>query len=393
VSASSYLPTALYQAGLMAWKDLVVQFQTPILLVFVVIMPLAMIVITGLVFIGFEPKPINAKVAVVVAGDSARTRAVAQQLEQAPEMALFQTDTARPRSRAAIRLQFVPAERLAEEEAQAEVRSGRLAGALFCPGDLEEGRARLLVGPTPDIERFAVVSTVDRVLGKTEHQRQPRGDRTASSRWEVATVNGASSGGPGFSSFSQAVSGNGVMFILINCIMSGALGLIHERRHHTLDRLMMAPLSRGTILSGKILGVYLLGLMQAAVIFGFGVVVGVPMGNPLGVILVTLIFIFVGCSLGLMIAALARRDENVQLFGGPVALVMTALGGGMFPLEMAPSWMQGLSLVLPTGWAMQAYHLLMWDGASLIAVLPHLLVLAGFAMVFFLIGVRSLSWE
>jgi ABC-2 type transport system permease protein len=183
------------------------------------------------------------------------------------------------------------------------------------------------------------------------------------------------------------------MFILINCIMSGALGLILERRHHTLDRLMISPLSRGTILSGKILGVYLLGVMQAVVIFGFGALVGVPMGNLPGVVLVTLVFILVGCSLGLLIAALVRREENVQLLGGPVALVMAALGGGMFPVEMAPSWMQRLSLLFPTGWAMQAYHLLMWDGAGLRTVLPNLLVLAAFAAVFFLVGVRSLKWE
>jgi hypothetical protein len=42
---------------------------------------------------------------------------------------------------------------------------------------------------------------------------------------------------------------------------------------------------------------------------------------------------------------------------------------------------------------MQAYHLLMWDGASVLTVLPNLLVLAAFAVVFFLVGVRLLKWE
>jgi ABC-2 type transport system permease protein len=393
MSASRNSPTTLGQAGLLAWKDLLTQFQTPVLLVFVVVMPLGMILITGLAFSGFEPKATNAKVAVVVAGDAARTRETAEYLQQAPEMGVFQADAARPRGGTGIHLHFLPAEHLTEEEAQAELASGKLAGALFFPGAFEAGRARLLVGPTQDVERFAVVSTVERILGKTEEQRQPAADGAGTPRWEVVPANGTGAGGPGFSSFSQAVSGNGVMFILINCIMSGALGLIHERRHHTLDRLLISPLSRGTILSGKILGVYLLGVMQAVVIFGFGAVVGVPMGNLGGVVLVTLVFILVGCSLGLLIAALVRREENVQLLGGPVALVMAALGGGMFPVEMAPSWMQWLALLFPTGWAMQAYHRLMWDGASVLTVLPNLLILAAFAVVFFLVGVRSLRWE
>jgi ABC-type multidrug transport system permease subunit len=379
--------TPLYRASLVAWKDLLVQFQSPVLLVFLVAMPLGMILITGLAFKGFEPRSIDSTVAVVVAGDDgSRARAKAEELQHAPEMAVLQTEAGRPRSGVSVQLHFVPESGLTEEEAQNRLSSGRLGGALFYPST-PGGSVRVLVGPEKSLERFAVVSTVDRLLGETDKHQQPQGD------WEVVTVSSPPSQAAGFSSFAQAVAGNGVMFILLNCIMSGALGLIRERRLHTLDRLLISPLSRGTILFGKILGVYILGVLQAVVIFGFGLALGVPMGNLPGVVLVTLVFILVGCSLGLMISALARREENVQLLGGPIGLVMSALGGGMFPVEMAPAWMQTVALALPTGWAMQAYHRLMWDGVSVAAVLPNALVLAGFAAVFFLIGVRSLRWE
>src|SRR5512137_603323 len=33
-----------------------------------------------------------------------------------------------------------------------------------------------------------------------------------------------------FDSFTQAVMGNGVLFILMNCVMSGGMGLVQERR-------------------------------------------------------------------------------------------------------------------------------------------------------------------
>jgi ABC-type multidrug transport system permease subunit len=379
--------TPLYRASLVAWKDLLVQFQSPVLLVFLVAMPLGMILITGLAFKGFEPRSIDSAVAVVVAGDDgSRAKAQAEKLQHAPEMAVLETDQDRPPSGVSVRMHFVPAAGLTELEAEERLRSGRLGGALFYPGDAG-GTVRLLVGPEKGLERFAVVSTVERLLGETDKQQQP------GPGWEVVAVSSPPSQAAGFNSFAQAVAGNGVMFILLNCIMSGALGLIRERRQHTLDRLLIAPLSRGTILFGKILGVYLLGVLQAIVIFGFGLAVGVPMGNLAGVALVTLVFILVGCSLGLMISALARREENVQLLGGPIGLVMAALGGGMFPVEMAPPWMQKLALAFPTGWAMQAYHRLMWDAASLAAVLPNVLVLAGFAAVFFVVGVRSLRWE
>jgi ABC transporter DrrB family efflux protein len=351
----------LYRASLVAWKDLQVQFQSPVLLVFLVAMPLGMIFLTGMAFMANETRPFKAKVAVVVPEDPARAEQRARELQQAPD------------------LEFSP---LTDEEAQAKLQSGELSGVLFFP-EPGGGPPRLLVGPNESAQRFAVISAVQGRLAEVEGQalRSP------------AMVTAAPAAGPGFQAFGQAVAGNGVMFILLNCIMSGALGLIRERRLHTLDRLLISPLSRGTILFGKILGVYLLGVLQAVVIFGFGLIVGVKMGDLLGVVLVTLVFILVGCSLGLMISALARREENVQLLGGPIGLVMAALGGGMFPLELAPPWMRWVALALPTGWAMNAYHALMFDGARVDAVWPNLLALAGFAAVFFLIGVRSLRWE
>jgi ABC-2 type transport system permease protein len=199
--------------------------------------------------------------------------------------------------------------------------------------------------------------------------------------------------GLAFNSFPQAVAGNGVMFILLNCVMSGGMGLAREKRQHTLDRLMIAPMSRATLIFGKVLGVYLVGALQAVVIFGFGLAVGVSMGDFLGVALVTLTFILVGSALGVMVSALARREENVQLIGGPVCMVMAALGGGLFPFGMSPPWMQKMALLFPTGWAMQAYHKLMWEGLGWQVVLPNLLVLAAFAAVFLTIGVRRLRWE
>jgi ABC-2 type transport system permease protein len=106
-----------------------------------------------------------------------------------------------------------------------------------------------------------------------------------------------------------------------------------------------------------------------------------------------LLLILVGCALGLLISSLARREETVEALGSPIALVMTALGGGMFPVEMAPAWLQRISFFLPTGWAMDGYHDLIWFGKGVTDILPNLAVLAAFAAVFLLIGIWRLRWE
>jgi ABC-2 type transport system permease protein len=89
----------------------------------------------------------------------------------------------------------------------------------------------------------------------------------------------------------------------------------------------------------------------------------------------------------------------VQVIGSPVALILTALGGGMIPLNGGPDWLKTVSRCLPTGWAVLAYQTLMKQTSpatalvTLGSIVPNLLVLAGFAAVFFVIGIFSLRWE
>ncbi len=210
---------------------------------------------------------------------------------------------------------------------------------------------------------------------------------------------------PGFNSFTQAVLGNGVMFILLNCITAAGITIVRERRQNTLARLLISPVSRSTLLLGKTLGVFIIGVVQAVVIFGFGAAIGAldsqneeataasTAGKVVGVALVTLLLILVACAMGLIVSTLARREETAESLGVPIAIVLTALGGGMFPVERAPAAMQYIAKALPTGWAMDAYHKLLWFGEGLPSIGLHLLVLAGFAAVFFAFGASRLRWE
>jgi ABC-type multidrug transport system permease subunit len=381
--------TGFYLAGLLAWKDCVARFQHPIPLTFLIVVPLAMVTLTGLAFKGFEPRRLETTVA--LQDDDGGP--IAQRLRAVLERELAgPADGAAGANQPGVHVRFLPLA-LDPTEARRRIASRELGGLIVLPAGTsrqlgepggEAVQVELVVGPKPTLERSAIEAAVDRVVDRVREQKPlPLAWHTVPEGEDPRLVEG-------FSSFSQAVAGNGVMFILFNCILIGGMALVHERDQHTLDRLMISPMSRRMIFLGKVLGVFLVGVFQALVVFGFGALLGVPMGSVLGVAVVTLLFILVGCAMALAISALARREEQVQDIGVPVALLMTALGGGMFPIEFAPTWMQYLALLFPTGWAMQAYHKLMWEGMSWTAVLPNLAVLAGFAVVFFLAGNRAL---
>jgi ABC-type multidrug transport system permease subunit len=62
-------------------------------------------------------------------------------------------------------------------------------------------------------------------------------------------------------------------------------------------------------------------------------------------------------------------------------MVLAALGGCWWPIEIAPAWMQGVATVLPTGWTMDALHKLVNFGDAPVTALPHVTALALSALV------------
>jgi ABC-2 type transport system permease protein len=379
----------LYLPMLLGWKDCVVRFQHRVTFVFIVVLPVAMTLITGLAFKGFEPSGISTSLAVVGDPDDPLVKRLRQVIDEMPKDA-DQSQAAEASTQGA-NIDFLFD--LSADEARRRVEAGNLGGALIVPPGQQ---AKIDAGQKVDLElqvkaerslaRSVIEGTVDRIVNRAALPGTPSLSWTADPLGATAQQ---------FNSFTQAVTGNGVMFILLNCIVNGGMAIVREKRQNTLSRLLISPMTPGMIIAGKTFGVFVVGVIQAAVVFGFGLIVGVrPRLEAVpGVIMITLLLILVASALGLLVSALARREEAVEAMGAPISLVLTALGGGMFPIEMAPAWMRTVSMCLPTGWAMDGYHKLLWEGLSWTSVLPNLAVLSAFAAVFLFVGIRYLRWD
>jgi ABC-2 type transport system permease protein len=383
-------------AFLLGIKDCLVRFQSKSVLMFVVVFPLAATLVFGLLFQGMEAGKIEARVAVVVEDEapSAEVMRAVEQLDAWPERLKQPMPEGVPPSTIEIGATVKIVEGLTEEEARRQVEEGQLHGALVLPAGFsdslaagEESQVELIVEANETMERSVVEGAAD-WFKQVLRQREARPVTI-----EPSFV-GEAQRLANFDSMSQSVTGNGVLFILMNCMASGGVALVRERRQNTLARLLISPMKPWQIVLGKTIGVYLIGLAQAVIVFGFGWFWGVFEGvDMLGVTLVTMLLILVGCALGLVMSALARREETVEALSSPVALVISALGGALFPVELSPPLLKTISKLLPTGWAMDAYHALVWDARGTLEILPHLAVLAGFAVVLLGIGVWRLRFD
>jgi ABC-2 type transport system permease protein len=183
----------------------------------------------------------------------------------------------------------------------------------------------------------------------------------------------------------------GVMWGIIGCVMTFAIGLVSERVHGTFVRLQMAPLSRMQILAGKALAcITSISALQVA-LFAIGTgFFGIKVSSyPLLVLACACAGIgFVGFMM--MIAGLGRTEQAVAGAGWAMLMPMTMFGGGMMPQFIMPGWMQTVGNVSPVKWAILAFEGAVWRSFTLSEMLLPCAILLGFGVLCFAVGVRGL---
>jgi ABC-2 type transport system permease protein len=196
------------------------------------------------------------------------------------------------------------------------------------------------------------------------------------------------------SGFNQSSPGMAVIFAMF-FIMAGTSSLVVERERGTLSRLMTAPVSKGMIMSGKLLGVYISAVLQFAIMVLFGqYLLGVDWGvEPLGLILMILAFTFSITGLGILVASMVRTSGQIDAVSTVLIMPLAGLGGAMWPLEIVPQWMQQLAAFLPSGLAMSGFHDIITRGLGLQDVLFEVGALFAFGVVFLAIGVWRFKYE
>ena len=175
----------------------------------------------------------------------------------------------------------------------------------------------------------------------------------------------------------------GVFFIVLPL----AAGFMREKHDGTFQRILAAPISKSTLLIGKLLPYYLLNLVQIGLMFTVGAVLfGIHMGQLHALVLVSLALAACANGLGLMVAALGRTEAQIGALGVFFAVILSALGGMMVPTFVMPEIMKTFSLLTPHAWALSGYHDVMLRGLGLPDVWKETAVLLGFAAFFFLIA-------
>jgi ABC-type multidrug transport system permease subunit len=185
---------------------------------------------------------------------------------------------------------------------------------------------------------------------------------------------------PAPTGFNFSLPSSLLMYLMMNLLLFGGATMAAERRNGVIKRLMVHPITRRELVTGKIYGLMLLGVVEIVFFlvlgkFAFGVNLG---ANIASVMLTLLVFAWVAGSLGVLAGSVLAHEDRVIGICVLVSLLMAALGGCWWPLEIAPPAARVLALCVPTGWAMQALNQLISFGNPFSSVLIPLAVLLAF---------------
>lgn len=197
-----------------------------------------------------------------------------------------------------------------------------------------------------------------------------------------------------------AVPGFAVLFVFLTA-QTTALSIYTEKKVGSFRRLMAAPISKATLLVGKMLPNVITGILQVLVIFGFGVwgmqVLGlkpVSLGHDyLALALTLLLLVLCSTSLGLVVVAIARTEGQI---GGLSTLLLWGfgfLGGCFMPLFLLERFLKQVPMAIPHYWAKRALENLLVRGLGLGDVGLELAVLSGFTLLFFAFGLWKFDFD
>ncbi len=175
---------------------------------------------------------------------------------------------------------------------------------------------------------------------------------------------------PGFSYMAFMYPGILGMTVLFTSLFS-AISVIWDREFGFLREILVAPISRASIVLGKVLGGATVATFQGMVLLLLAPIVGVPLGAGQIAELGIVMFLAASAltSLGLAIASRMSSMEGFQVVMNFLVIPMWLLSGAFFPLRGLPGWMVILTRIDPLTYAVDALRGIVYARAPLAGAL------------------------
>jgi ABC-2 type transport system permease protein len=177
------------------------------------------------------------------------------------------------------------------------------------------------------------------------------------------------------------------MSILFSSTFAG-LSVLWDREFGFLKEIMVAPVSRVSIVLGRIAGGATTTLIQAVLILGISFLMGFKITSVVSVFLALVFMVMIAVtfiSLGLIFASKMRDIQGFSIVMNFVIFPLFFLSGALYPLENFPAWLRYLSRLDPLTYGVDGLRGVL-IGVSSLPVVSNLIVMSIFSAIMIVLG-------
>jgi ABC-2 type transport system permease protein len=161
-----------------------------------------------------------------------------------------------------------------------------------------------------------------------------------------------------------------------------AFAVVREREVGTLEQIMVSPIRPAEFILGKTLPFFLIGLANVVLVTAIGLWwFQVPfVGNPIVLLLGTVLFLLAALGLGLLLSTVSRTQQQAFALQFFLVSPLFILSGFAFPISAMPESLQWFTLVNPLRYFLVVIRGVFLKGIGLAVLWPEMMALAFLAI-------------
>lgn len=182
------------------------------------------------------------------------------------------------------------------------------------------------------------------------------------------------------------------MILLIICAMMSSVAIVREKENGTMEVLLASPLPPYYIILAKLIPYFVISSFNLVTILLMSFfLLHIPIAGSLIVLAgVSLLYVLVALSLGLLFSSLIDSQFAAMLLSGMVLMMPSMLlSGYLFPVESMPWVLQAISTIIPMRWFVEAIRKIMIQGVDAQYILKETVILIGMVIVFLTIALKK----
>lgn len=189
--------------------------------------------------------------------------------------------------------------------------------------------------------------------------------------------------------FVPAIMG---MLLMLICAMMTSISIVREKERGTMEVLLVSPVRPLMVVVAKAVPYLVLAIaILATILLMARFVLGVPLaGSLFWIVAVSILYILLALSLGLLISNIAKTQLVALLLSAMVLLMpVVMLSGMLFPVESMPKILQWVAAVVPPRYYIEAMRKLMIMGVGIGEVAREVTVLAAMTALILTIALKK----